>query len=125
MYRGIYRNQSSAPPNYGMESFDGCGGIRAALFPPPPSIYWRLERWIPPEVTLRDINGMTWQVKVVVRESDQQILLGRGWPTFYDAHYLQGCVYLLFRLVKDYVFEVSVFCDCGIEVVDFRSECCH
>ncbi|OMO57625.1 hypothetical protein COLO4_35220 [Corchorus olitorius] len=91
----------------------------------PPSVYSRLHRSISPEVTLMDINGMTCQVKVVVRESDNQILLDHGWPTFYDAHYLRGCDYLVFRLVNDWIFQVSVFCDCGIEVVDFLSDHCH
>ncbi|OMO85792.1 hypothetical protein COLO4_21438 [Corchorus olitorius] len=91
----------------------------------PPSLYSRLHRTIPPEVTLMDINGMKWQVKAVVRESDNQILLDRGWPTFYDAHYLRGSDYLVFRLVNDWTFQVSVFCDCGIEVVDFLSDRSH
>ncbi|OMO71686.1 hypothetical protein COLO4_28107 [Corchorus olitorius] len=85
----------------------------------PPAVYSLVHGRVSQDVTMRDSIGRTLQVKLLDRLVDRKIVLGHGWPTLSAAHNLWPLDYLVFRLVDNSTFQVSVFCDCGLEVGDF------
>ncbi|OMP06262.1 hypothetical protein COLO4_08241 [Corchorus olitorius] len=91
----------------------------------PPAVYSLVHGKVLQDVTMRDTIGCTWQVKLVDRPVDRKIVLGHGWPTFSAAHNFRALDYLVFHLVNNSTFQVSVFCECGLEVVDFTLRSCE